>query len=83
MAALLEADSGEICWNGSPVDPTTTMRPPRVAYKPQVPRLFSDTLADNVSLGLAIDSEILMRVMEDLAMRPDLERMPDRLDTVV
>jgi len=24
-----------------------------------------------------------MRIMDDPAMRPDLERMPDRLDTVV
>ena len=34
-------------------DPATFFVPPRSAYTPQVPRLFSETLRDNMLLGLA------------------------------
>ena len=33
-------------------DPATFLVPPRSAYTPQVPRLFSDTLQDNILMGL-------------------------------
>ena len=45
LLGLLPHDSGEIFWNGTKVaDPSTFLIPPRSAYTPQVPRLFSDTL---------------------------------------
>jgi hypothetical protein len=46
-------DGGRVLWNGKEVDdPATFLVPPRVAYLPQVPRLFSETLAATVLLGL-------------------------------
>ena len=44
------------------------MVPPRVAYKPQVPRLFSQSLADNVRLGLPVDDADLVAMMESRPM---------------
>src|SRR6266498_3789447 len=56
LLGLLPRDSGEICWNGRPVEnPTTFFVPPRSAYTAQVPRLFSDTLKDNLLMGLPED----------------------------
>ncbi|MCA1598256.1 MAG: ABC transporter ATP-binding protein/permease, partial [Chloroflexi bacterium] len=53
LLGLLPCDGGEIRWNGVPVaDPATFFTPPRSAYAPQTPRLFSDTLRDNILLGL-------------------------------
>lgn len=45
ILGLLPASSGEVRWNGAPVaDAGAFMIPPRCAYTPQVPRLFSDTI---------------------------------------
>lgn len=53
LLGLLPLDAGEIRWNGAVVDdPATFFVPPRCAYTPQVPRLFSDPLRENILLGL-------------------------------
>ena len=40
-------------WNGAPVDdPATFMTPPRCAYTAQTPRLFTESLRDNILMGL-------------------------------
>jgi ATP-binding cassette, subfamily B, bacterial len=53
LLGLLPKDGGEIRWNGDVVaEPALFFVPPRSAYTPQVPRLFSDTLRDNILLGL-------------------------------
>lgn len=53
ILGLLPAGSGTILWNGRPVeDPAAFMVPPRCAYTPQAPRLFSESLRDNILLGL-------------------------------
>lgn len=52
LLGLLPRDAGTILWNGEVVaDPATFMVPPHCAYVPQVPRLFSATLLDNILLG--------------------------------
>ncbi|HZG65429.1 MAG TPA: ABC transporter ATP-binding protein, partial [Herpetosiphonaceae bacterium] len=52
VLGLLPPDYAEVYWNGVRVeDPSTFLVPPRCAYTPQVPRLFSETLRDNVLLG--------------------------------
>ncbi|HUP28354.1 MAG TPA: ABC transporter ATP-binding protein [Chloroflexia bacterium] len=76
LLGLLPRDAGEIRWNGQTVeDPATFLVPPRAAYTPQVPRLFSETLRDNILMGLpessvdlgaAIDHSILTRDINEL-----------------
>lgn len=52
LLGLLPHEAGAIRWNGMPVrDPAAFFRPPRAAYTAQVPRLFSDTLRENILLG--------------------------------
>ena len=70
---------GTITWNGTVVDdPATFLIPPRTAYTPQVPNLFSETLEDNIRLGHEgdVDEAIRLAVLED-----DLAEMPDGLAT--
>ncbi len=56
LLGLLPRDAGEITWNDEVVtDPATFLVPPRCAYTPQVPRLFSDTLRDNILMGMPAD----------------------------
>jgi ATP-binding cassette, subfamily B, bacterial len=53
ILGLLPRQAGVIRWNGEEVrDPTSFFRPPRSAYTPQVPRLFSEALRENVLLGV-------------------------------
>ncbi|GAB3423388.1 ABC transporter ATP-binding protein [Flindersiella endophytica] len=84
LLGLRAAAAGRIRWNGEMVDePADFMRPPRVAYKPQAPRLFSDTLRENVLLGLRADDARLTAALRDAALTYDLRHLGDGLDTLV
>ena len=84
MLGLVPADSGEVLWNGERVEePRAFLVPPRCAYTPQVPRLFSDTLRDNILMGLPesqvdLDAAVRLGVMEH-----DIEQLENGLDTLV
>ena len=68
LLGLLPIDAGEVRWNGEPVeDPASFMGPPRCAYTPQAPRLFSETVRDNISMGHAA-SDIEIAAALDLAI---------------
>ncbi|MEA3020383.1 MAG: ATP-binding cassette, subfamily bacterial [Actinomycetota bacterium] len=82
LLGLVEHDAGTIRWNGALVDdPATILVPPRVAYLPQVPRLFSEALADTVLLGLPADG--LAHAIWLTCLDEDLARMPDGLGTLI
>ena len=84
ILGLLPADGGSISWHGAAVDdPATFMVPPRAAYTPQVPRLFSLTLGENLLLGLPIAEDELDRAIHTATMEDDLAAMPDGLQTMV
>lgn len=84
ILGLLPADDGSICWNGElVVDPSKTLIPPRVAYTPQVPRLFSMSLEDNLLLGAEVDSVPLDESIHIATMRHDIEMMPEGLETLI
>lgn len=73
---------GTVLWDGDVVDePSHVLVPPRVAYVPQVPRLFSEPLADAVLLGLP--SERLPHALRLSRLERDVDAMPDGLGTVV
>ena len=84
LLGLLRRDGGEILWNGEPVpDPATFFVPPRAAYVPQAPRLFSATIEENILLGLRRDSVDLDAAVRSAVLDPDLETLPEGLSTVV
>jgi ATP-binding cassette subfamily B protein len=84
LLGLTARDRGEIMWNGDAVDdPGSFLVPPRCAYVPQVPRLFSESLGQNVLLGAPVgpndvDAALRLAVLED-----DVAEMPQGLDTVL
>ena len=57
--------------------------PPRVAYTPQVPRLFSETLRDNILLGLPDRDGRLKRAIAAAVLSRDLPALEQGLETVV
>lgn len=84
LLGLLPKEAGAIQWNGRPVDdPATFFVPPRTAYTPQVPRLFSESLADNILMGMSPDKVDLAGAIEAAVMTPDLAELEDGLETMV
>lgn len=84
LLGLVAVDEGTIRWNGRPVpQPATFMVPPRVAYLPQVPRLFSEPLADTVLLGLPDDDGALADALWLACLDEDLAHMEDGPSTVI
>jgi ATP-binding cassette, subfamily B, bacterial len=84
LLGLLPPGSGVVRWNGREVeDPASFFVPPRCAYVPQVPHLFSETLRDNVLLGLDEEGVDLRRAIRTAALDRDVERLGDGLDTLV
>jgi ATP-binding cassette, subfamily B, bacterial len=84
ILGLLPVESGSILWNDRPVtDPATFFVPPRSAYTAQIPHLFSESLRDNILMGLPEDRVDLMRAIQLAALTPDVARMPDGLDTLI
>lgn len=84
LLGLLPRDRGDILWNGEPVgDAGALLVPPRVAYVAQVPRLFSETIRDNVLMGLPPDRYDLGEAVRVAVLDHDLLHMHDGLDTVI
>jgi ATP-binding cassette subfamily B protein len=80
LLGLMPAEGGTVTWNGHPVtDLAAFMVPPRAAYLPQVPRLFSESLADNVLLGSDPDAVDLDGALRTAVLETDLRGMPDGL----
>ena len=81
---LLPLDSGTIRWNGDIVeDPAKFLVPPRAAYTAQVPRLFSETLRENILLGLPEDEAALASAVRDGVLERDIATLARGLDTPV
>jgi ATP-binding cassette subfamily B protein len=56
---------------------------PRAAYTAQVPRLFSDSLRDNILMGLDKDDGEIMEAIRSAVMEQDLKELEDGLETLV
>jgi len=81
LLGLLPKDAGEVFWNGERVeDLAVFMRPPRCAYTSQTPRLFSDTLRENILLGANGD---LSRAIHLAVLEEDIATLEYGLDTLV
>ena len=84
LLGLLPKDQGTIYFNGEPVaDPATFFVPPRTAYTSQVPRLFSDSLRENIVLGRAVDSAQVADAIDLAVMDQDVDDLHDGLETEV
>jgi ATP-binding cassette, subfamily B, bacterial len=84
LLGLLPLQAGAIYWNGQELDrPEITLTPPRAAYVPQVPHLFSDTLRENITLGARLDDELVAQALQGAALDRDVRSMAAGLDTRV
>ncbi|MBE9160451.1 ATP-binding cassette domain-containing protein, partial [Nodosilinea sp. LEGE 06152] len=86
LLGLLPRQSGFLYWNGQPIlDPANFLVPPRAAYTPQIPQLFSASLRENLLLGLGdtVGQEQLDRAIAAAVFDRDLATMPEGLETLI
>jgi ATP-binding cassette subfamily B protein len=74
---------GEVLWNGEVLtDRAAFLIPPNAAFLPQVPQLISDSVADNIALGIVDDAQLAL-ALELAAVRADIDEMPDGTNTFI
>jgi ATP-binding cassette, subfamily B, bacterial len=84
LLGLLPPDRGQIYWNECIVpDPAAFFVPPRSAYTPQVPLLFSESLRDNILMGMPADAADLDEAVRLAVLEGDVAELDHGLDTVV
>ena len=84
LQGLLPKESGDIRWNGKTIeDPGEFFVPPHTAYTPQVPRLFSDPLRDNILMGIPESKADVPEAIKSAVMERDLKELDHGLDTLV
>ncbi len=83
LLGLLPA-SGAVRWNDEIVaDRGSFFVPPQSAYTPQVPRLFSDSLGDNILMGLSPAAVNLDGAVRAAVLEPDVAAMDHGFATLV
>ncbi len=84
ILGLLPATNGTVAWNGETIDdPATFMVPPQVAYTPQVPKLFSMSLRNNLDLGVGLSEDELAESIHIATMTRDVDTMDEGLETMI
>ena len=93
LLGLHPKQSGEIYWNDTVVtNPGEFFAPPRCAYTPQTPRLFSDTLRENILMGVDRQEdkktgrqgeEVLEQAIYAAVLEKDIVQLENGLDTLV
>lgn len=84
LLGLLPPDEGQVLWNGELVaDPASFLVPPQAAYTSQIPRLFSDTLRENLVLGRRLNQAGLDDALDLAVLRHDIGQLDHGLETQV
>ena len=84
LLGLLPLQEGKIVWNEERIThPAEFFVPPRTAYTAQVPRLFSDTLRQNLLLGLPEEKVDMLGAIEAAVLQEDVTQLENGLDTTV
>jgi ATP-binding cassette subfamily B protein len=84
LLGLLPREGGEIRWNDRVVDDAAAFFvPPHAAYTAQVPRLFSESLKQNILLGLPEEEEALAAAVRGAVLEDDVRALEEGLETAV
>ncbi len=84
LVGLVAADAGELAWNGARIaDPAAFMIPPRAAFTPQAPRLFGESLADNIRMGRAASDDAVARAVRLAVLDGDVAALAGGLEAMV
>ena len=84
LLGLLPAQKGSIYWNSRELkEPGEFLTKPHCAYTPQIPRLVSDTVRNNILFGLKEEDTDLPEALHSAVFEEDISQLEQGLDTVV
>jgi ATP-binding cassette subfamily B protein len=84
LAGIRELPGPAIFWNGRPIEhPREWLAPPRCCYVPQVPRLFSESLRENLLLGQTCSDTELEDALWRAVLVEDVAALESGLETPV
>ncbi|SHK10469.1 ATP-binding cassette, subfamily B [Anaerocolumna jejuensis DSM 15929] len=84
LLGLLPAQKGSIYWNSRELkEPGEFLTKPHCAYTPQIPRLVSDTVRNNILFGLKEEDTDLLEALHSAVFEEDISQLEQGLDTVV
>ncbi len=84
LLGLLPPQSGQVLWNGKRVSsPGEFFVPPRSAYTPQAPLLFSESLRENILLGAPEEKVDLEQAIHLAVLEKDLAEIPGGLSAKI
>jgi ATP-binding cassette subfamily B protein len=84
IQGLLPGQAGDIFWNGQRIAyPDRFFVPPQSAYTPQVPRLCSESLKQNLLMGYPDEQDRIASAIHAAVMEQDVEALEHGLETMV
>jgi ATP-binding cassette subfamily B protein len=79
----LPKQEGIIKWNNTEINnPNTFFMPPKASYTPQFPKLFNESLKENIILGEE-KTDRLNNAIESAVLENDISRLKNGIDTPV
>lgn len=83
LQGLIPWEKGNVSWNGKSVEnPESFFTPPHSAYTSQSPNLFSDTVKNNILLGITGEDN-LREALHLAVLDEDIKNLDKGLDTVI
>ncbi|MFW9923728.1 MAG: ATP-binding cassette domain-containing protein [Candidatus Thorarchaeota archaeon] len=84
LLGLLPKDKGEIIWNEQSIGyPSEEMIPPKTAYTPQVPYLFSESLKNNILLNVNKNQVNIEEALHLAVFEKEVHGFEGELETLV
>lgn len=84
LLGLLPAQKGEVYWNGKKIkEPGEFLTAPHCAYTPQIPKLVSDSVKNNILFGLEEESVNLEEALQGAVFEEDILQLEQGIDTVI
>jgi ATP-binding cassette subfamily B protein len=84
IMGLLPCSEGCILWNSTPVENCERFFvPPRSAYTPQLPGLFSDSVKNNILLGQDYDPAKFEQAIKSAVMDKDINDLTNGVETLI
>lgn len=84
LLGLLPAQSGSISWNGKVLKaPGDFLVDPHCSYTPQIPRLVSDSVKNNILFGLREEEADIEEALHSAVFEEDILQLEQGLETVI
>ncbi|EQB88508.1 ATP-binding cassette subfamily B protein [Clostridium punense] len=82
LTGVVPKDSGEILWNGVEIkNEKEFLQPPNIAYTPQLAKIFSETIGENLLLGKEVNEDQIREALYYAVLEEDVLKMDQGIQT--